>query len=233
MSKDATDLAFPTRERILRYILLHGSTSNEKDICTVKKIAASVGLSSNVVWNYLVMLEKDSFVSRNYKQGKTGRPATTYSLSEKGFELFPKSYMEFCINILDEIKNIHGEDEIKKIFSNIGKKAAQGMKKQINEQIQDKESPDQLKNRLLALVKVLENHGTFHELIEDEDSYRLQNYNCLTHGVVKINPLVCTVDETFIHELIGQKPIKEKCFGDGDSYCVFRIEKPKSLTKTN
>ena len=233
MSKDGNDLTFPTRERILRYILRHGSTSGEKDNCTVKTIAASIGLSSNVVWNYLVRLEKDGFVTRNYKQGKTGRPAMTYSLSEKGFELFPKSYMEFCITILDEIKNIHGEDEIKKIFSNIGKKAAEGMKKQIDDQIQDEKSPDPLKNKLIALVKVLEGHGTFHELLESEDSYRLKNYNCLTHGVVKVNPLVCTVDETLIHELIGQKPIKEKCFGDGDSFCVFRIEKQKNLTKTN
>jgi predicted ArsR family transcriptional regulator len=222
MSNNMRELTFPTRERILRHLMLHGPSSDEKNNCTIKNISKVIGLSSNVIWNHLVMLEKEGFVKRVEKHGKTGRPALVYSLTDKGSELFPKSYMELSIQILDEIQELHGEDEIKRIFSNIGKKLAENVKRQMN-QVSGKSIS--MKDKLTALVSVLGEHGTFHELIEDKDSFALKNYNCLSLGVVKINPLVCTIDETLIEEIFNQVPIKEKCIGDGDKYCVFRLKR--------
>ncbi|MHA1947311.1 MAG: helix-turn-helix transcriptional regulator [Candidatus Hodarchaeales archaeon] len=222
MSNTTRESTLPTRERILRHLMLHGATLEEKNRCTIKNISKAIGLSSNVIWNHLLTLEKEGFVSRIERHGKTGRPALVYSLTGKGFELFPKSYMELSIQILNEINEMHGEDEIKQIFSNIGKKLAENVQRQMN---QTRSKSTSMKDKLTALVNVLKEHGTFHELLEDDDSFALKNYNCLSLGVVKVNPLVCTIDETLIQEILDQIPIKEKCIGDGDEFCVFRLEK--------
>jgi predicted ArsR family transcriptional regulator len=215
---------FPTRERILRHLLRHSATSEEKNNCSVKNIALAIGLSSNVTWNHLLTLEKDGFIRSIRKHGKTGRPAMVYSLTEKGYEHFPKSYMELTNNILDQIRELHGEKEIERIFANMGKKTAKGLKIHLNKFLEENRSSS-LKAKLTAFIEILKDHGTFHELIEDETSFALKNYNCLTLGVVKINPIICNADIAVIHELIGQKPIKEKCMGDGDEFCLFRLNK--------
>ncbi|MHA1977342.1 MAG: helix-turn-helix transcriptional regulator [Candidatus Hodarchaeales archaeon] len=222
MPSIVNEQTFPTRERILRHLMLHGATLEEKYNCTIKNISKVIGLSSNVIWNHLVSLEREGVVKRVERHGKTGRPALVFSLTDKGFELFPKSYMELSIQILNEINELHGEDEIKRIFSNIGKKLAENVQKQMS-QVPSKSTS--MKAKLTALVSVLREHGTFHELLEDKDSFALKNYNCLSLGVVKINPLVCTIDETLIEEIFSQIPIKEKCIGDGDEFCVFRLKK--------
>ncbi|MFX0050346.1 MAG: helix-turn-helix transcriptional regulator [Candidatus Hodarchaeota archaeon] len=223
MVNNFRNLSFPARERILRFLMHQGSTSDENTYFTVKAIASSLDLSTNVVWNYLVTLEKEGFVFKKEKKGKTGRPAMVYSISEKGIELFPKTYMEFCITVLDEIKVMYGEDKLQMLFSNIGKKLALNISDQMKRQLSDK--VDSLEFKLNKLVGIFEEHGTFPKLDEDETSYALTNYNCLMHGVAKVNPMICKVDETMMHELIGQSVFKEKCIGNGDSYCRFRIKK--------
>jgi predicted ArsR family transcriptional regulator len=200
-----------------------GSLSDENADFTVKAIASSLDLSTNVVWNYLVTLEKEGFVYKKEKKGKTGRPAMVYSISEKGIELFPKTYMEFCITVLDEIKIMYGEEGLQMLFSNIGKKKALDINDQMKNQLSDDVGSLELK--LNKLVGILEEQGTFPKLDENKTTYALTNYNCLMHGVAKVNPMICKVDETMMYELIGQSVFKEKCIGKGDGYCRFRIKK--------
>lgn len=225
MSDNTNNLSFSARERILRFLMTQGSMSDENADLTVKKIAQKIDLSTNVVWNYLVVLEKEGFITKKRKKGRTGRPAMVYSISEKGLELFPKTYMEFCITILDEIKEMYGEEELQKMFSNIGKKLAIDMRNQMRPHLQDRTTLNNLKLKLENLMEIFEQHGTYPKLVETDTSFTITNYNCLMHGVAKANPMICTVDETIFHDIIGQQVIKEKCFGDGDKYCLFRIEK--------
>ncbi|MFX0171438.1 MAG: helix-turn-helix transcriptional regulator [Candidatus Hodarchaeota archaeon] len=223
MTNKFRNLSFPARERILYFLMQQGSLSDENADFTVKTIASSLNLSTNVVWNYLLTLEKEGFVLKKEKKGKSGRPAMVYSISEKGIELFPKTYMEFCITILDEIKVTYGEKGLQMLFSNIGKKLALDISDQMKGQLSD--AVDSLEFKLNKLVGIFEEHGTFPKLDEDETTYTLTNYNCLMHGVAKVNPMICKVDETMINELIGQSVFREKCVGNGDGYCRFWIKK--------
>ncbi|MFX0182489.1 MAG: helix-turn-helix transcriptional regulator [Candidatus Hodarchaeota archaeon] len=217
-----------TREKILRYLLLHRSSSEE--CCSIKQIAAELGLSTNAARQYMVVLEKDGLVVRTERKGATGRPAMTYTLTDNAFEFFPKVYRDLAIYLVDIIKSRHGVAETVTILEMVGKRIATEIKEIIESRMDRTESFDSLpvKQRLEKVAEVFHEYGKFPELLEDETSFSLLNYNCLVYGVVRHDPLVCKVDEIMIAELAGQKCTKEKCLRDGDACCLYRIQKLKA-----
>ncbi|MFX0171444.1 MAG: helix-turn-helix transcriptional regulator [Candidatus Hodarchaeota archaeon] len=217
-----------TREKILRYLLLNRSPGG--DCCTIKQIAAELGLSTNAARQYMIVLEKDGLVVRTERKGSTGRPAMTYTLTDNAFEFFPKVYRDLSIYLVDLIKNRHGVAETVTILEMVGKRIASEIRDIIESNMDRTESFDSLpvKQRLEKVVEVFQDYGKFPELRENETSFSLLNYNCLVYGVVRHDPLVCKVDEKMIAELAGQKCTKERCLRDGDECCLYRIQKVKT-----
>jgi len=100
MSNLATVTFTSTRDKIMQFLLLNRSKSDESlNYCTIKDIADDLGLSTNAARQYMLVLEKDGFVTRMEKKGITGRPAMTYALNETALESFPKIYKDFTLSL--------------------------------------------------------------------------------------------------------------------------------------
>lgn len=211
------------REKILQYLLLNRSSTGEG--CSSKEIALALGLSTTGLRHYLNMLENEGLLRHSEKQGKTGRPAMIYSLTETGLNAFPKAYTEFSLSLLEEIKIRFGKSVFSEILESIGKKNAKKMMRQMIGSLEEDKSFDSLHHKLRSIVQVFQNYGNFPELIEEENSYILKNYNCLYYDIVKEEPLVCKVTETILTELIDDTLSKEKCIREGCECCLFRIMK--------
>lgn len=220
------------REKILQFILRNRSPTGEG--CSAKEIAIALDLSTTGLRHYLNILENEGLLTHTEKQGKTGRPAMVYSLTETGLNAFPKAYSEFSISLLNEIKNRFGESVTIEILEEIGKKTARKMLRRMTNILEADEPFDSLHQKLQSIVEVFYEYGKFPELIEDESSFLLKNYNCLFYDIVKEEELVCKVTETIITELVGNDLIKEKCIRDGCECCLFRImKKSKETQETN
>lgn len=214
-----------TRDKILRYLLVNRTRSGE--CCTIKEIASELGLSTNATRQYMVVLEKDGLVTRMERKGSTGRPAMTYTLHENAFETFPKVYKDFALSLLEVIRELHGTEETVKILKIVGRKLAEELKELIEATLERGISIESLstRERLEKIADLFQQYGKYPELLEDDSSFAIKNFNCLVYGIVKEDPLVCKVDEEMMTELAGKRCTKERCIRDGDECCVYRIDK--------
>ena len=212
-----------TREKVLRYLLLNSSYSNK--CCIIKEIAIALDLSDNSIRKHLVILEKERLIVRTPKKGVTGRPAMLYTLHEDALETFPKVYAEFFKQLFKEIVEKFGETPTQDLLEKIGIKMAKDMQNRIDAKLVNKKPIKSLKQKLEYIIKVFEEYDRFPELIEDNGSFSLKNYNCLLYNVIQEYPLVCVYDQVLIDKLIGRKTTKVKCISWGDTYCLFRVKK--------
>ena len=216
---------FTKRDRILRYLLLKCSASGSE--CTLKEIAEAVKLSPTGARHYLIMLENEGVISRSEIQGRSGRPATTYFLTDTGMESFPKAYTNFGISLLEEVRKKYGREEMINLLENIGKKRALVIKVKMNETIGTDDIFVSTKKVLEELVHIFEENGKFPELVEEKESFIFKNHNCLYYNIAMQEPLVCKVTETMMNELTNGVAVKEKCIRDGGEACFFRIKKQR------
>ncbi len=218
-----TESTVSSKDKILQYLLLSGSTSDES--CTVKEIADHLDISINATRQYLIVMEKEGLVIRTTQKSTTGRPAILYSLHPDAIEEFPKQYRDFSIKLLAEVQDKIGNEATIELLREVGKQIAEEIIPYVRENIEPGGSYGSLRDRLHSVVKVYHNYGKFPELLEDDISFALKNYNCLIFGVAKENALACQVDETIVSELIGAPASKEKCIRNGDECCLYRIKK--------
>ena len=215
-----------TRDKILQFMLLNSSSPDEGT--TVKEIADMLSISINATRQYLIILEKEGYVERKSQTGSTGRPAILYSLHESALEAFPKEYRDFSVRLLNVIQKRLGNEKTREILKEVGKQIANDTMPMLEANLGGKSSDSvPLKERLDGIIKVYKQYGKYPELVENDDSFELRNYNCLVFGLVQENALVCEVDETIVRELSGVNAKKEKCIRDGDGVCVYRIPKKK------
>ncbi|MHA2318136.1 MAG: helix-turn-helix transcriptional regulator [Candidatus Hodarchaeales archaeon] len=236
-----------SKDKILQYLLLSGSTTG--GFRTVKEIADILGISINATRQYLIVLEKEQLVVRKQQKSTTGRPAILYSLHPDALESFPKTYRDFSIKLLTEVQERIGNDATSELLKKVGKQIADEVKPEVLANIEEggsfdslrdrlnslvkiyeKYGFDSLRDRLNSLVKIYEKYGKYPELLEDQESFALKNYNCLIFGVAKENALACKVDETIVSELAGVPALKEKCIRNGDECCLYRIKKAKTVS---
>ena len=212
-----------SKDKILQFLLRSGSTGETAS--TVKEIADQLGISINATRQYLIILEKEGLIIRTQQKSTTGRPAILYSLTPDAIEEFPKAYLDFSLKLLEEVQEKMGNKVAVELLQAVGKSIAKDVLPQVKEHIEEGGSFDSIRDRLNAIVKVYELYGKCPELLEDEVSFALKNYNCLIFGVARMNPLACKVDETIVSELIGLPAVKEKCIREGDECCLYRIKK--------
>ncbi len=213
-----------TRDKVLQFLLLHRSSGESS---TIKEIADELDISINATRQYLIVLEKEGLVIKSQKKGVSGRPAMEYTITEDALGVFPKTYADFSVKLISEIKDRVGVTETKNILREVGKRIVEEIRGEVEAELKPGNDQDPLRNRLEAITKFYVKYGKYPELIEEEDSFALKNFNCLIYEIAKADPLVCTVDETIVSELVGKKAVKEKCLRAGDDCCLYRIKKSK------
>lgn len=218
-----SDTFLSSRQKILQFLLVN-RTAPEGAV-TVKDIAAELDISVNAARQYLVNLEKEGLVIRSQRKSVTGRPAMSYALHESAIETFPKQYVEFSVKVLSQIRDRFGVKLTLDVLEDVGKQIAEEVRPYVKKALGKELEEATLGERIEAVTQVLRDYGKFASLIETDDTYDIQNFNCLVYGIVKEEPLVCKVDETIMAELIGKKCEKKKCIRDGDECCLYSVKK--------
>lgn len=199
-----------TRENILRHLLAFpGSTIND--------LADAVGINAISVRHHLTSLQAEDLVTSAEERHGVGRPRLIYSLTEKGIEGFPTSYIKLTQRLLRVIKEKFSDKEIQQIFHNIGEEIAED---QIND---DHNQP--LEKKLTALKSLLTQEGFIVEVSENDTTYTLTTLSCPYYRVGFDYPQICTIDYALISKYVS-KPVKiEACIFEGEERCTFQIQK--------
>jgi predicted ArsR family transcriptional regulator len=209
-----------TRRSILRALKVDGPA-------TLSKLAETLGVSGEAVRQQLLQLERAGWVEhrldRPAEDGKAGRPAARYALTEAGDHLFPKGYDTLSIALIDTIA------------AQLGPKALQGVLAEIAEgrvrELAPKLEGLSLADRLNALRALYAPEDPFMSVEPAEGGFRLIERNCPFLNTALRRPALCSVSVHVLTRLLGVMVVREERFQQGDGRCAFHVYEDRPVKK--
>lgn len=197
-----------TREKILRNLLAFPRS-------TINELAEAVGINGISIRHHLTALEADDLVTSAEERHGVGRPRLIYSLTDKGVEEFPTSYLRLTRRLLDLLEDKLSQEEIKEIFQRIGAEIAETYQTELNQK--------SLEERIKLLKSVMTKEGFIVEWQKNEDSYTFTSLSCPYYRIGLDHPEICSIDHTLISNFLS-KPVKiETCIIDHADRCTYHI----------
>ena len=204
-----------TREIIMRSLLAFPKS-------TIHDLAAAVGINGISIRHHLTSLEAENLVTSAEERHGVGRPRLIYSLTDKGVETFPTSYLNLTQHLLNSLKETLSSKEISEIFSGIGAEIA--------ESHQTYNTEKTFEERILHLKSVLTTEGFIIEWKKEEDYYTLTSLSCPYYKIGIGHPEICALDHALISRILSTPVEITSCILDNADCCTYRIpiEKDKS-----
>jgi len=97
-----------TREKILKTLLTYPGS-------TILSMANAVGINGISIRHHLTALEADDLVTSSEERHGVGRPRLIYSLTDKGVEKFPTSYLQFSRRLINTLKQKYSQTEVESL----------------------------------------------------------------------------------------------------------------------
>lgn len=187
---------------------------------TIAQFADALALTGEAVRQQLLQLQRDGWVDSKIERTervKTGRPATTYKLTEAGDHLFPKHYDALTVSMLDAISEDFGPDAVAKVLGRLtdDRVAAAGPSvagMPLEEKIAS------LKNWYLPDDPYMETEAN-----TKDGSYSLMERNCPFLNTALQRPQICSISVNALTRITGYRVVREEKFQHGDGRCIFRV----------
>lgn len=194
---------------------------------TIAQLADQLQLTGEAVRQQLLQLQREGWVeariSRSPERGRTGRPATSYSLTDAGDHLFPKHYDELNVAMFDAIADELGPDALKKILSRLA-----------DAKVSLNEGPLRgmtLAQRVQALKDWYLKDDPHMEVEPVEDGFRLIERNCPYINTAMNRPSLCSVSVNALSKLLGVRVEREEKFQNGNGRCIFHVYANEPIDK--
>jgi len=188
---------------------------NSPEGMSIDELAFKLNISRNAVKQHLVVLEKQQAVREAALNSTGGRPARSYTLTEKGVNTFPKQYAWFCNLLLDDLIAEMGSEALQKMMWNLGVKLAHSLAPQFSHK------NDQQK--LVALVELMQSLGYHAEIEQNGGEPSIKAVNCVYHDLAQQHQELCQFDQALISTLL-ERPIEQTaCMAKHDCNCRFRL----------
>ena len=186
---------------------------------TIAQLAEQLQLTGEAVRQQLLQLQREGWieakVTRSSERGRTGRPATSYSLTEAGDHLFPKLYDALNVSMMDAIAEELGPEGLKRVLEKItNDKAAL---------IESNLASLPLAERVAALKDWYLKDDPHMAVQQVEGGYRLIERNCPYINTAMNRPSLCSISVNALTKVLGFRVAREEKFQNGDGRCVFRV----------
>jgi len=182
-------------------------------------LAAELQLTGEAVRQQLLQLQREGWieakVTRSMERGRTGRPATSYCLTEAGDHLFPKHYDALNVAMMDAIAEELGPDALKRILERIANDKVAVTQQMIGSL--------PLAARMQALKDWYLKDDPHMQLEQVEDGFKLIERNCPFINTAMNRPALCSVSVNALTKVLGVRVAREEKFQNGDGRCVFRV----------
>lgn len=202
-----------TRNKILRLLKIEGPQ-------TVDDLCEALELSSMGVRQHLLYLEGEGFLSHHSeKRSGVGRPSYVYSLADRGDELFPRSYAQLAVDLLDTIHSLDGEVGVDRIFEELIEKTGA----QYRVPIAGKELEDQVSE----LANLRSEEGYMADWKQrDEDTFILVEHNCAVLQAACNCSKVCDYEEELFRRILDSAEVSRVShIVSGDRKCAYVIQR--------
>jgi predicted ArsR family transcriptional regulator len=201
-----------TRMRILQLLKMRAGM-------TVSQLTDALPISQMGIRQHLAILEAEDLVEYNREKQKRGRPLHIYRLTEQANNLFPTTYANFAVGLMNEVAKFNGPGFINKVFQ-------ERMKSQLQTYQQRLQGKD-LPGRVKELTRIRDEEGYMASFDENEDDYVLIEHNCPISVIAEEYPYVCEIELGLFRQSLGTKVVREEHLMQGSHRCCYRIAKAR------
>ncbi|MFD1039464.1 helix-turn-helix transcriptional regulator [Virgibacillus byunsanensis] len=187
---------------------------------TIHEIMNHFQISEIAVRRHLHELEQQGFVKTNTIKQKVGRPYFTYALTKKGHGTFPNQYEQLPLEILQDLKDLQGEEAVK----NLLKRRMEREKSYFQSEIQG----DEFDQRVKELAGIQDEKGYMVELEKVSEGYEIKHYNCPIANIASMYHQLCKNEHIIFEDVFpNSEIISHSCITKGDNFCKWTIKKPQ------
>jgi predicted ArsR family transcriptional regulator len=193
---------------------------------TIAQLATVLGLTGEAVRQQLVQLHRDGWVESAIDRGaepRTGRPATTYRLSQAGDHLFPKNYDTLSVSVIDAIAEELGPDAASRILARLVDDRVAAIEPTLRGMT--------LAEKVTALKSWYLDDDPFMSSEETRDGFRLVERNCPFLNTAMRRPTLCSVSVNALTRILGVRVERDEKFQNGDGRCVFRVHADEPIDR--
>jgi DeoR family suf operon transcriptional repressor len=200
-----------TREKILRTLLAFPGS-------TIIDLAEAVGINGISIRHHLTSLEADGLVTSSEERHGVWRPHLVYTLTDKGIEQFPTSYLRLSRRLLEQLSRRMSTQEIATIFEDIGVEIAQNYADEVKNKSLDE--------RMNLLIPILLKEGFVVDWKKNDHAYSLSSLSCPYYRLAPHHPEVCAFDNALIKTFLDVPVIVESCIFLNADRCTYQIPIP-------
>src|SRR5579864_9375366 len=189
---------------------------------SAETIATDLGRTPNAVRQHLANLERDGYVVSQPERSGRGRPALLFALTERADSVFPKRYGQLATMVLQEVREMGGEDALDEIFARVAARHASVIERDI-------EGLD-FDQKLSRVVAWIGRAGTLAEQTETEEGVKVTIHNCPFRNTALKFPQVCTITPHLMSQLLGTAISQADSIHRHDPYCSFVVRDLPTLS---
>lgn len=202
-----------TRMRILQLLKMRCSL-------TVSELTEALSISAMGIRQHLSILEEEGLVEyQRVKQGR-GRPHHRYTLTEEANSLFPTTYANFAVGLMQEVAKFNGPGFINKVFRSRMKSQLQMYQQRLNGK--------DLLDRIKELTQIRDEEGYMARYEENEDEFVLIEHNCPIAAIAQEYPHVCEIELALFRQSLGTKVYRVEHLMQDSHRCSYCIPKSES-----
>ena len=184
---------------------------------SIDQLGGELGVMPVTVRAHVNVLERDQLLRGvEHRTGRAGRPSRVYSLTEKAQELFPKSYANLATHILDNVRELYGDESAAQLVDKIGQDMADAHS--------DKLDGKPLSDKVGIAARILNDNGCLATWEKVGEKYVLTAHNCPYLHVAEHSPDVCHMEIAFLEKALETRVRLDDSLPAGGSNCTFVIE---------
>ena len=171
----------------------------------VSELARRVGASYMTVKSHCDELADTGYLNRTrLPRTAVGRPEIFYSLSAKADALFPQAGMEFALDLLDELRAMHGESAPERLLFQHFSKLGERLEKSVSKLRTPAE-----KARKIASLRDKDGHASRCEPEPGQPVRIVEHHNPLQR-VFERFPRAATMELRMIEQVLGSRVVRKE-----------------------
>ena len=206
----------PTRREILRIL-------KERGQATIPELAGRLRLVHESIRKQVLDMQRRGWITSrceaqdDSEQGAmTGRPPIEYCLTPAGDHFFPKDYDGLFLQLLETMKDTHGEDAVVELAATLTDDRVAGLR--------DRANGPSLQDKVAALRAIYREGDAFTEVTSRGSDLVLTEKCCPYLNIALEQPLICSTTVSTLRRILGYEVVRERRFQDGDHRCEFHVK---------
>ncbi len=213
----------PTRREILRILKQRGQA-------TIPELADHLRLVHESIRKQVLDMQRRGWITsqceEDSEQGAmTGRPPIEYCLTPAGDHFFPKDYDGLFLQMLDAMKDTHGDDAVVELAATLTDDRVA--------RLQDRSKGLSLLDKVESLRAIYREDDAFIEVESRGPDLVLTEKCCPYLNIALEQPIICSSTVSTLRRVLGHEVVRERRFQDGDQRCEFHVKTARPASEPN